>query len=70
MEQYLEEFGLRIDDRKFVKCHQPFVFRRSRRCISTTLIELPVLVTRLDGREDVLVIHKYLEDAELLFLEP
>ena len=25
MEQYLEEFGLRIDDMKSVKCHQPFV---------------------------------------------
>ena len=68
MEQYLEEFGLRIDDMKSVKCHQPFVFGPSRRYISTTLIELPVLVTRLDGREDVLVIHAYLVDAELPFL--
>ena len=57
MEQYLEEFGLRIDDMKSVKCLQPFVFRPSRRYISTTLVELPVLVTRLDRREDVLVIH-------------
>ena len=46
MEQYLEEFGLRIDDMKSVKCHQLFVFEPSRRYISTTLIELPVLVTR------------------------
>ena len=33
-----------------------------------TLIELPVLVTRLDGREDVLVIQTYLVDAEVPFL--
>ena len=68
MEQYLEEFGLRIDDMKSVKCHQPFVFGPSRRYISTTLIELPVLVTRLDRREDVLVINTYLMDDKLLFL--
>lgn len=48
MELYLEEFGLRIDDTKSVKCHQPFVFGPSRRYISTTWIELPVLDTRLD----------------------
>merc|ERR1711867_251999 len=48
MEQYLEEFGLRIDDMKSVKCHQPFMFGPSRSYICTTLVELPVLVTRLD----------------------
>ena len=50
IEQYLEEFNLKIDDMKSIKCHQPFMFRPSRRYISTTLVELPVLVTRLDGR--------------------
>ena len=49
MEQYLEEFGLRIEDIKTVRCHQPFVFGTSRRYTSTSLVELPVLVTRLDG---------------------
>ena len=38
MEQYLEEFGLKKDDMKSVKCHQPLVFGPSRRYISTTLI--------------------------------
>ena len=57
MEQYLEEFSLRIDDMKSVKSHQPFVFGPSRRYISITLIELPVLLTRLDRKEDVLVIQ-------------
>ena len=68
MEQYLEEFDLKFQDMKTIKIHQPFVFGPSRRYISTTLVELPVLITRLDGREDVLVIRTYLVDAELLFL--
>ena len=53
MEQYLEEFGLRIDDKKPVKCHQPFMFGRRGTYVSTTLVEVPVLVTRLEGREEV-----------------
>ena len=32
------------------------------------MVELPVLVTRLDSREDVLVIQTYLVDAEIPFL--
>ena len=67
MEQYLEEFDLKIEDMKIIRCHQPFVFGPSRRYISMTLVELPVLITRLDGREDVLVIQTYLVDAEVPF---
>ena len=32
------------------------------------MVELPVLVTRLDGREDVLIIQTYLVDAKIPFL--
>ena len=53
---------------KSTKCHQPFVFGPSRRYISQILVKLPVLVTRLDGSEDVLVIQTYLVDAEVPFL--
>ena len=68
MRQYLEEFNLKIEDMKTVRCHQPFVFGPSSIYISTSLVKLPVLVTRLDGREDVLIIQTYLMDAEVLFL--
>ena len=68
MTQYLREFGLTIEEMKSSKCNQPFVFGPSRRYLSQTLVELPVLVTRLDGREDVLIIHTYLVDAEVPFL--
>ena len=57
MEQYLEEFDLKVQD------HQPFVFRPIRRQLSESFVQLPVLVTRLDGKEDVLVIQTYLVDA-------
>ena len=68
MTQYLKEFGLTIDKMKSTRCNQPFIFRPSKRYISKSLIELPVLVTKLDRREDILVIHTYLVDSELPFL--
>ena len=69
MEQYLQEFGLTIEQMNSVSCHQPFIFGPSRRYISKSLVELPILITRLDGREDVLTIHTYLVDAEILSFE-
>ena len=51
-----------------VPCIQPFVFGPLRRYISKSLVELPILIIRLDGREDVLTIHTYLVDAEIPFL--
>ena len=66
--QYLKEFGLTIDQMKSTKCNQPFVFGPSKRYVSKSLIELPVLITKLDGKEDVLVIHTYLVEAEVPFL--
>ena len=68
MEQYLEEFDLKIEDMKSVSCNQPFVFGPSKRYVSESLIELPILVTRLDGKEDVLIVQTYLVDADVPFL--
>ena len=68
MEQYLQEFGLTIEQMNSVPCHQPFIFGPSRRYISKSLIELPILITRLDGREDILTIQTYLMDAEIPFI--
>ena len=68
MKQYLEEFNLEIDNMKSVSCNQPFVFGPSRRYISKSLIEFLILVTRMDGREDVLQVQTYLVDAEVPFL--
>ena len=68
MTQYLAEFDLKIDDMKSVKCNQPIVFGPSKRYISTSLAELPILISRMDGKEDVLVVQTYLVDAEVPFL--
>ena len=68
MQQYLQEFHLTIEQMNSIPCHQPFVFGPSRRYVSESLIELPILITRLDGREDVLIIQTYLVDAEIPFL--
>ena len=68
MEQYLQEFGLTVEQMNSVKCNQPFVFGPSRRYTSTSLIELQILITRLDGKEDVLTIQTYLVDTEIPFL--
>ena len=68
MTQYLAEFDLQIEDMKSVKCNQPFVFGPSKRYISTSLVELPILISRMDGKEDVLVVQTYLVDAEVPFL--
>ena len=44
------------------------MFGPSKSYVSTSLIELPILVTRLDGKEDVLIVQTYLVDAEVPFL--
>ena len=49
-------------------CNQPFVFGPSRRYVNESWIELPILITRLDGRKDLLRIQTYLVDAEIPFL--
>ena len=68
MKKYLVGFGLEIENMKSVSCNQPFVFGPSRRYVSKSLIELPILVTRMDGKEDVLKVQTYLVDAEVPFL--
>ena len=66
--QYLREFDLTIYEMKTKACDQVFKFGPSRRNISMSLIELLQIVTRIDGREDVLKVYTYLVDVEVLFL--
>ena len=47
MKQYLEGFNLEIENMKSVCCNQAFVFGPSRRYVSKSLIELPILVTKV-----------------------
>ena len=68
MEQYLQEFNLTIDQMTSTACKQLFVFGPSKRYISTSRIDLPILIVRKDGQEDVLTVPTYLVDAEVPFL--
>ena len=68
MNQYLAGFGLEIENLKSVSCNQPYVFGPSKRYVSKSLVELPILATRMDGKEDVLKVQTYLVDAEVPFL--
>ena len=45
-----------------------FVFGPSKPYVSKSLVELPILITRLDGKEDVFKVQTYLVDAEVPFL--
>ena len=68
MKQYLAEFNLEIGDMKSVSCNQPFVFGPSKRYVSKSLVELPILITRMDGKEDILIVRTNLVDTEVPFL--
>ena len=68
MTQYLQGFGLTIEQLNSIMCSQPFFFGPSRRYLSESLVELPILIMRMDGREDVLIIQTYLVDVEIPFL--
>ncbi len=68
IKQYLEDHGVELKDLKSFECHQTFKFGPSRQYVSSTMVDLPVIVRRLDGKEDVLQVFTYLIDADVPFL--
>ena len=68
MDQYLKDHGLEVKDLKSSQCHQIFRFGPSKQYVSKRMVELPVIVRRLDGKEDVLKVFTYLVDADVPFL--
>ena len=60
MNQYLKDHGLELKDLKSSKCYQIFRFGPSKQYVSRLMVELPVIVRRLDGKEDVLQVFTYL----------
>ena len=59
---------MKVEDMKSVACNQPFVFGPSKRYVSKLLVDLPILITRLDGKKYVLTVQVYLFDVEVPFL--
>merc|ERR1711962_1700962 len=68
MNQYLKDHGLELKDLKSSKCYQIFRFAPSKQYVSRLMVELPMIVRRLDGKEYVLQVFTYLVDADVPFL--
>ena len=68
MNQYLKDHNLKVEDLKGYNCHQIFKFGPSKQYISKRMVDLPIIVRTLDGKEDVLQVFTYLVDADIPFL--
>ena len=68
MAQYLREHGLEIKDMKMQECNQVFRFGPSKQYTSTVMVELPMIVKTMDGKDDVLKVFAYLVEADVPFL--
>ena len=68
IKQYLEAQGIELRDLKTHECHQVFKFGPSKQYVSNTMIDLPVIVRRLNGKEEVLQVYTYLIEADVPFL--
>ena len=53
---------------KMSECRQVFRFGPSKQYVSKEMVELPVIVRRMDRKEDVLKVFIYLVDADVPFL--
>merc|ERR1712240_832276 len=68
MDQYLRDYELELKDMKMSECRQVFWFGPSKQYVSKEMVELPGIVRRMDGKEDVLRVFTYLVDADVPFL--
>ncbi len=68
IDQYLKDHELEVRDMKASECYQIFRFGPSKQYVSKTMVELPVIVKRMDGKEDVLNVFIYLVDVDVPFL--
>ena len=68
MDQYLRDYELELKDMKMSECSQVFRFGPSKQYVSKEMVELLVIVRRMDGKEDVLKVFTYFVDADDQFL--
>ena len=52
IEQYLKEHELEIEDLKSNECSQVFRFGASKQYVSTQMVEIPMMVRRMDGKQE------------------
>ena len=65
--QYLKNFGLEIGEMRNTACRQAFRFGPGKRYVSLEMIEVPIVVERTDGKDDVMKVQTYLVDAKVPF---
>ena len=68
MIQYLREHGLEVEGIKTQECYQISRFGPSRQYTSNIIVEIPMIVKRMDRKQDVLNVFTYLVDAYVPFL--
>ena len=68
MDQYLKDHELEIHEMKTSECHQIFRFGPSKQYVSRTMVELLVIVRRMDGKEKILKVFTYFADMDVPFL--
>jgi len=69
LERYLAEFDYMIEDMVSSECYKLFWFRGiAKRHVSMMMIEFPLLVRSLNGREYFLKSQVYVIDADVVFL--
>ena len=69
LEKYLAEFDYMIEDMVSLKCYDVFRFEVvDKRYVSILLIEPPLLVRSMHGREYILKEQVYVIDVDVVFL--
>ena len=68
MNKYLKDHNLGLENLEVYKCHQIFKFGPSRQYISKEMVNLPIILKTLDGREEVLQVFTFLVKADIPFL--
>ena len=51
-----------------MECRQIFKFGPSKQYVSTKMVELPIMVKGMDGKDYVLRVNTYLVEADVPFL--
>ena len=68
MSQYLGEYGLKIKDLKMQEWYKIIRYGPSKQYVSREMVELPLIIRRLDGKDDVLRVFTLLVEADVPFL--
>ena len=66
--KYLREYGMNMEDFKAVECYQIFKFGLIKQYVSKRMIELPIVVTSMEGKEKVMLVNTYVVEADVPFL--